>query len=140
MEAYTVFTLQPASPPADLPADQRQKTERSKDLHRRIVRGQNHRQGEQGSAAQQWHAEPPGVETSVRNRTEPNPTEQPRVPCDVAAPCSPSTRLMETGCQSDRQVRTGNPRQVVLWVPRHSMGLPYMPTLTPKTTPTDRHI
>ena len=25
-------------------------------------------------------------------------------------------------------------------VPRHSMGLPYMPTLTPKATPTDRHI
>ena len=24
--------------------------------------------------------------------------------------------------------------------PKHSMGLPYMPTLTPKTTPTDRHI
>ena len=23
-------------------------------------------------------------------------------------------------------------------IPRHSMGLPYMPTLTPKTTPTDR--
>ena len=25
-------------------------------------------------------------------------------------------------------------------IPRHSMGLPYIPTLTPQTTPTDRHI
>ena len=25
-------------------------------------------------------------------------------------------------------------------IPRHSMGLPYMPTLTPQTHPTDRHI
>ena len=26
------------------------------------------------------------------------------------------------------------------YLPIHSMGLPYMPTLTPQTTPTDRHI
>ena len=30
--------------------------------------------------------------------------------------------------------------RLVQSIPRHSMGLPYMPTLTPKTAPTDRHI
>ena len=36
-------------------------------------------------------------------------------------------------CQSTNQVWLSQPTY-----PRHSMGLPYMPTLTPKTTPTDR--
>ena len=57
-------------------------------------------------------------------------SRKPQVPQLVVHPLKERRR---TGLEEKRD-RTHLPS------PRHSMGLPYMPTLTPKTTPTDRHI